>query len=202
MWGGAAPADTASACASGSASPRALLGDPPALMLDEPFNGMDPEGIIWMRTFLRDLAREGRAVLVSSHLMSELQGTADHIVVVGRGRVIADAGVTELLAGAANGRITVRSSAIDRALGVLRPAAQSVTSNGDGTLTVTGPAAEDVVALLTDRPYLQRQQHADRTASGGFVASLQLVVHDDTACPRGTLSIGNELLRAGLWPMR
>ncbi|GAA3454496.1 ATP-binding cassette domain-containing protein [Dactylosporangium matsuzakiense] len=127
----------------------ALLGDPPALMLDEPFNGMDPEGIIWMRTFLRDLAREGRAVLVSSHLMSELQGTADHIVVVGRGRVIADAGVTELLAGAANGRITVRSSAIDRALGVLRPAAKSVTSNGDGTLTVTGPAAEDVVALLT-----------------------------------------------------
>ena len=65
----------------------ALLGDPPVLMFDEPFNGMDPEGIVWMRGFLRSLAAQGRAVLVSSHLMSELQDTADHLVVVGRGRV-------------------------------------------------------------------------------------------------------------------
>ena len=64
----------------------ALLGDPPVLMFDEPFNGMDPEGIVWMRGFLRSLAAEGRAVLVSSHLMSELQDTADHLVVVGRGQ--------------------------------------------------------------------------------------------------------------------
>ena len=71
----------------------ALLGDPPVLMLDEPFNGMDPEGIVWMRGFLRSLAGQGRAVLVSSHLMSELQDTADHLVVVGRGRVIADTSV-------------------------------------------------------------------------------------------------------------
>ena len=63
----------------------ALLGDPPVLMMDEPFNGMDPEGIVWMRGFLRSLAAQGRAVLVSSHLMSELQDTADHLVVVGRG---------------------------------------------------------------------------------------------------------------------
>src|SRR5580693_2198812 len=68
----------------------ALLGDPPALMFDEPFNGMDPEGIIWMRGFLAALAGQGRAVLISSHLMSELQDTADHLVVVGRGRVVAD----------------------------------------------------------------------------------------------------------------
>jgi ABC-2 type transport system ATP-binding protein len=127
----------------------ALLGDPPALMLDEPFNGMDPEGIIWMRTFLRALAREGRAVLVSSHLMSELQGAADHVVVVGRGRVIADASVAQLLAGAANGRIVVRSSAIEAAARVLHDQAESVVPNGDGTLTVTGPAAEQVIAALT-----------------------------------------------------
>jgi ABC-2 type transport system ATP-binding protein len=76
----------------------ALLGDPPVLMLDEPVNGMDPEGIVWMRGFLRSLAAQGRAVLVSSHLMSELQDTADHLVVVGRGRVIADTSVSELLA--------------------------------------------------------------------------------------------------------
>ncbi|AGZ44417.1 ABC transporter ATP-binding protein [Actinoplanes friuliensis] len=77
----------------------AMLGDPPALMLDEPFNGMDPEGIVWMRGFLRALAAEGRAVLLSTHLMSELQGTADHVVVVGRGRVIADQSMAALLTG-------------------------------------------------------------------------------------------------------
>jgi ABC-2 type transport system ATP-binding protein len=76
----------------------AMLGDPGVIMLDEPFNGMDPEGIIWMRGHLRSLAAQGRAVLVSSHLMSELQDTADHVVIVGRGRVIADANVAELLA--------------------------------------------------------------------------------------------------------
>jgi len=76
----------------------ALLGDPAVLMFDEPVNGMDPEGIIWMRGFLRSLAAQGRAVLVSSHLMSELEDTADHVVVVGRGRVIADTSVAELLA--------------------------------------------------------------------------------------------------------
>ena len=84
----------------------ALLGDPPVLMLDEPFNGLDPEGIVWMRGFLRSLAAEGRAVLVSSHLMSELQDTADHLVVVGRGRVIADTSVAELIAAASGGRVT------------------------------------------------------------------------------------------------
>ena len=88
-------AATRSACGSGWASPRRMLGDPPVLMLDEPFNGMDPEGIVWMRGFLRSLAAEGRAVLVSSHLMSELQDTADHLVVVGRGKVIADTSVAE-----------------------------------------------------------------------------------------------------------
>jgi ABC-2 type transport system ATP-binding protein len=75
----------------------ALLGDPPVVMMDEPFNGMDPEGIVWMRGFLKSLAAEGRAVLVSSHLMSELQDTADHLVVAGRGRVIADTSVAALI---------------------------------------------------------------------------------------------------------
>jgi ABC-2 type transport system ATP-binding protein len=125
----------------------ALLGDPPALMFDEPFNGMDPEGIIWMRHFLRALAAQGRAVLVSSHLMSELQDTADHVVVAGRGKVIADASVAELLATMSGGRVTVRSSAVDAAV-VLAEAGASVTPAGDGTLTVLGPPAETVVALL------------------------------------------------------
>jgi len=74
----------------------ALLGDPPALLFDEPVNGLDPEGVHWVRGFLRGLAADGRAVLVSSHLMSELQDTADQLVVIGRGRLLADATVTEL----------------------------------------------------------------------------------------------------------
>jgi ABC-2 type transport system ATP-binding protein len=81
----------------------AMLGDPPVLMFDEPFNGMDPEGIVWMRGFLRSLAARGRAVLVSSHLMSELEDTADHLVVVGRGTVIAGTSMAALIARASGG---------------------------------------------------------------------------------------------------
>jgi ABC-2 type transport system ATP-binding protein len=125
----------------------ALLGDPPVLMLDEPFNGLDPDGIMWMRGFLRSLAAEGRAVLVSSHLMSELQDTAGHLVVVGRGKVIADAGVAELLAAAAGGRVTLRTAAGAEAASVLEHEGATVTAAGD-TLTVSGLAAERVVTLL------------------------------------------------------
>ncbi|GLY83487.1 ATP-binding cassette domain-containing protein [Actinoallomurus iriomotensis] len=129
----------------------ALLGDPPVLMLDEPFNGLDPEGIVWIRGFLRSLAAEGRAVLVSSHLMSELQDTADHLVVVGRGRVIADAGVAELLASTARGRVTLRTTASPDAATVLTGEGATVTPSGWDTLTVSGLAAERVVALLNAR---------------------------------------------------
>jgi ABC-2 type transport system ATP-binding protein len=80
----------------------AMLGDPPILIMDEPFNGMDPEGIVWMRGFLRGLAAEGRAVLVSSHLLSELPDVADHVVVIGRGRVLAAGTIGELTAGASS----------------------------------------------------------------------------------------------------
>lgn len=141
----------------------ALLGDPPAIMLDEPFNGMDPEGIVWMRQHLRGLAAEGRAVLVSSHLMSELQDTAHHVVVAGRGRVIADTSVAALLKTAAAGRVTLRAGApaIAAAAGVLEGAGASVTRTDDGTLTVTGLAAESVVSLLTshDVPFAEISSH-------------------------------------------
>jgi ABC-2 type transport system ATP-binding protein len=126
----------------------ALLGDPAALLFDEPFNGMDPEGIIWMRGFLRGLADQGRSVLVSSHLMSELQDTADHVVVVGRGRVIADAPVTELLAATSGGRVTVRTTAPEAA-GLLAEAGAVVTPTGTDTLLVSGLPAEAVVHRLS-----------------------------------------------------
>jgi ABC-2 type transport system ATP-binding protein len=126
----------------------ALLGDPPVLMLDEPLNGLDPEGIVWMRGFLATLAREGRAVLVSSHLMSELQDTADHLIVVGRGKVVADTSVQALLASASKGRVTLRTSAREQATNLLAGTGATVIVTGADSLTVDGVQAEEIVSLL------------------------------------------------------
>jgi ABC-2 type transport system ATP-binding protein len=126
----------------------ALLGDPPVLMMDEPFNGMDPEGIVWMRGFLRSLVGAGRAVLVSSHLMSELEDTADHLVIVGRGKVIADTTVADLLAAASGDQILLHTTDPGRAAAVLEHAGATVAVTGPGTATVTGLAAERAAALL------------------------------------------------------
>ena len=139
----------------------ALLGDPPVLMMDEPFNGMDPEGIVWMRGFLRALAAQGRAVLVSSHLMSELQDTADHLVVVGRGKVIADTSVAELIAAASGDRVTLRTTARTEAMTVLAHAGATVAATGPGTLTISGLTAEKIVTLLSDSavPFAEISAH-------------------------------------------
>jgi ABC-2 type transport system ATP-binding protein len=128
----------------------AMLGDPPVLMFDEPFNGMDPEGIVWMRGYLRSLAAEGRAVLVSSHLMSELEDSADHLVVAGRGQVIADTSVAELIAAASGDRVTLRTSARSEAMTVLAHAGATIAATGRDTLAVSGLAAEQVVARLSE----------------------------------------------------
>src|ERR1700678_3349195 len=126
----------------------ALLGDPPVLMLDEPFNGMDPEGIIWLRGFLRALAAEGRAVLVSSHLMSELQDTADHLIVAGRGPGGADPSVGDPIPAASGDRVTLRTEARSGAMTVLANAGATVAATGRDTLTVTGLPPARIVALL------------------------------------------------------
>ena len=139
----------------------ALLGDPPVLMLDEPFNGMDPEGIVWMRTFLRSLAAQGRAVLVSSHLMGELQDTADHLVVVGRGRVIADTSVASLIKAASRDRVEVRTTARTQAMTVLAHAGATVAVTDTDILTVSGLPAERIVAALTESavPFAEVRAH-------------------------------------------
>jgi len=138
----------------------ALLADPPALMMDEPFNGMDPEGIIWMRGLLRSLAAEGRAVLVSSHLMSELEGTADHLVIVGRGRVLADTPTRDLLAAASGDRVTLRTMVPDRAAAALARAGATATADGT-TVTVSGLPPEKVVLLLGENavPFSEVSAH-------------------------------------------
>jgi ABC-2 type transport system ATP-binding protein len=127
----------------------ALLGDPPVLMLDEPFNGMDPEGIVWLRGFLRALAAEGRAVLVSSHLMSELEDTADHLIVAGRGRVIADGCVRDLIAAASGDRVVLRTSAPAEAIKTLASAGASVAATAPEVLLISNLSSERTVAALT-----------------------------------------------------
>ncbi|MER5664000.1 ABC transporter ATP-binding protein [Streptomyces mirabilis] len=126
----------------------ALLGDPPVLLLDEPVNGLDPEGIQWIRGLLRRLAGEGRAVLVSSHLMSELEDTAHHLLVVGRGRLIADTSVATLLAAASGDRVALRTGARTEAMELLTQEGGTVAVTSTDTLTVTGLPAERIVALL------------------------------------------------------
>jgi ABC-2 type transport system ATP-binding protein len=128
----------------------ALLGDPPALMFDEPFNGMDPQGIVWMRGFLASLAAEGRAVLVSSHLMSELQDTAGHVVIVGRGKVIADTSVADLLASVSGDRVMLRTATPTQAATVLAKAGAEVAATGPDMLTIAGLPAERAVVLLSE----------------------------------------------------
>ncbi len=116
----------------------ALLGDPPVLLFDEPFNGLDPEGVRWVRGLFGRLAAEGRTVFVSSHLMGEMQHTADHLVVIGRGRLIADESVTSFAQRNTRRTLTVRTPDRDRFAVVLRDHDAEVRVAADGALAVTG----------------------------------------------------------------
>jgi ABC-2 type transport system ATP-binding protein len=129
----------------------ALLGDPPILLLDEPVNGLDPEGVRWIRELLRSLASEGRAVLVSSHLMGELEDTAGHLVVIGRGRLLADVGVRELLDGAAGSRFDVRTPQPAEVTAALVAAGAAVASTDGDRLAVSGLEAARIGDLLAER---------------------------------------------------
>lgn len=124
----------------------ALLGDPGVLMLDEPLNGLDPEGIRWLRDLLRTLADQGRTVLLSSHLMNETALTADHVVVIGQGRLIADTSVTAL-ATHFRGDVLVRASHPERLASVLRAHGAAVTDEDDGALSVRDLDAAGIGAL-------------------------------------------------------
>jgi ABC-2 type transport system ATP-binding protein len=124
----------------------ALLGDPPVLMFDEPVNGLDPEGIRWVRTLMRDLAAEGRTVFVSSHLLAEMANTADRLVVIGRGRLVAATTVADFVAAGATGGVRVRSPQRDLLHSKLIGEGFAVTEDGP-TLVVTGAGSEAVGEL-------------------------------------------------------
>jgi ABC-2 type transport system ATP-binding protein len=122
----------------------ALLGDPSTLILDEPVNGLDPEGIHWIRNLLRSLAAEGRTVFVSSHLMSEMALTADHLIVIGRGRMIADMGVDEFVRKASGTVVHVRSPQAGRLRELLVDKDVAVTELAGGLLEIKGATSERI----------------------------------------------------------
>jgi ABC-2 type transport system ATP-binding protein len=122
----------------------ALLGDPGTVLLDEPLNGLDTEGIRWVRSLLGDLAAEGRTVFVSSHLMHEMAVTAQHLIVIGRGRLLADTSVAEFVAHAGRGVVRVRSTDPAGLAARLRSPEVAVSPAGDGALTVSGLSTDQV----------------------------------------------------------
>jgi ABC-2 type transport system ATP-binding protein len=124
----------------------ALLGDPEVVMLDEPVNGLDPEGVLWVRNLLASLAAEGRAVMLSSHLMSETAQIAEHLIIIGRGRLLADTTVSDLVAATTKG-VKVVTSETARLRSLLMGPGVTITSVSDEELTVNGPSAREIGAM-------------------------------------------------------
>ena len=122
----------------------ALLGDPKILMFDEPVNGLDPEGIAWVRRLMRDLAAQGRTVFVSSHLMSEMALTAEHVVVIGRGRLIRDESISTFVNSSSRNSVRVRSPQSDQLVALLRQAEAVVETDNTGALVVAGLESSDI----------------------------------------------------------
>ncbi|MCO6007821.1 ATP-binding cassette domain-containing protein [Actinoallomurus purpureus] len=132
----------------------ALLGDPSVLILDEPVNGLDPEGIMWIRTLMKRLASEGRTVFVSSHLMNEMAVTAEHLIVIGRGRLIADCSTEEFIERSTEQQVVVRSPDAEQLAALIGEEGGKTALDGDGTLTVSNLDAPRIGELA---------------AAGGFV---------------------------------
>jgi ABC-2 type transport system ATP-binding protein len=121
-----------------------LLGDPQVLMFDEPVNGLDPEGILWIRNLMKALAVEGRTVFVSSHLMSEMENTADHLIVIGRGKLIADCTMAEFIARSSGAAVRVRTPSPDQLVPALTGKGGAATTDSDGSLLVRGMTTEAI----------------------------------------------------------
>lgn len=137
----------------------ALLGDPSVLILDEPANGLDPEGIAWLRNFLRSLAAEGRTVLVSSHVLSEVQLTVDDVVIIRKGELVSYGSLEDLGSGMA-ARVLVRSPELDRLRTAIEAAAATVMVDSTGALIVTGMNAPEIGALANSERIELHQLHS------------------------------------------
>jgi ABC-2 type transport system ATP-binding protein len=160
----------------------ALLGDPDVLLLDEPVNGLDPEGIVWIRTLMKHLAAEGRTVFVSSHLMNEMAVTADHLIVIGRGRLIADCPTEEFAARGAKQSVRVSSPDARTLAGLLVEQGAEVLADGVGALTVTGMPAPRIAELAARRGLVLHELSPQRASlEDAFMALTQGSVEFDGA---------------------
>ena len=121
-----------------------LLGDPKVLMFDEPVNGLDPEGILWIRNLMKALAAEGRTVFVSSHLMSEMENTADHLIVIGRGKLIAASSMKDFVASASGASVRVRTPSSDQLVRALTAKGGTTSTDDDGAIEVHGMSIEQI----------------------------------------------------------
>ncbi len=172
----------------------ALLGDPAILMFDEPVNGLDPEGIMWIRTFMKQLAGEGRTVFVSSHLMSEMENTADHLLVIGRGRLIADCSVAEFIERNSVQAVRVRTPQPDALVAAIRRAGGRVAAAGEA-IVIHGLAADKVGDLAyengvrlhelavaqasLEEAYMEQTAASVEFRAGGGPAAEQAAEQDD-----------------------
>jgi ABC-2 type transport system ATP-binding protein len=180
----------------------ALLGDPSVLLFDEPINGLDPEGIRWVRNLLKGLGREGRTVFVSSHLMSEMALTADHLVVIGRGRLIADMPVHEFIAQNSQQFVRVRTLQGDEFREAMQATGATVVQEEDGALSVAGISAQEIGDIAFDQrlalhelsPQLASLEEAfmelthdsvDYRGEGGFAAEPASGDNNDRQLPVG-----------------
>jgi ABC-2 type transport system ATP-binding protein len=142
----------------------ALIGDPAILVLDEPANGLDPEGIRWLRDFLRSLAAEGRTILLSSHVLAEVAQTADEAVVIAHGQLVVHAPLSELVNGRSGKRVRVRSSQQGALRAVLQGAGMAVTQNDGEALTIAGAGEETIGQLAFDSGIVLHELAAESTS--------------------------------------
>jgi ABC-2 type transport system ATP-binding protein len=176
----------------------ALLGDPSTLILDEPVNGLDPEGIRWVRDLLKGLAAEGRTVFVSSHLMSEMALTAEQVIVIGRGRLIADVSVAELVRGASSGVVLVRSPDAARLREALAGPQVSITSTEPDELSVTGLAAARIGEIARDHGLVLHELTPQQASlEEAYMTMTQDSVEYHAAVPGSPLPTGSDLAGDG-----
>jgi ABC-2 type transport system ATP-binding protein len=171
----------------------ALLGDPRTVMLDEPVNGLDPEGILWIRNLLKSLADEGRTVFVSSHLMTEMALMAEHFIVIGKGKMIADVSATELAALTNQNSVRVRCPQASQLRYLLQADGVSIVSKGSDVLEVTGMTAEQVGTLAWgDNLCLQ-----ELTPMKASLEDIFLELTHDAVEYHGTAGTGGDLVMTG-----
>jgi len=171
-----------------------LLGDPKVLMFDEPVNGLDPEGILWIRNLMKALAAEGRTVFVSSHLMSEMENTADHLIVIGRGKLIAATSMKEFVAGASGASVRVRTPSADQLVRAVTAKGATTSTDEDGAIEVRGMSAEQIGDLAFGegiRLHELATVRASLEEAYMEVTADSVEYHADTPGQRATTTIGS-----------